>query len=185
MDKRGVVVGWVSSSREPSSRKTIEQCVRRTANSYSTPDRNDQEAYMRSRGIMDAKRGVLINILGVGASLLPGGMATSRPTDERRNGLRPARANTDTGLRRFGPLLPGIRSKDQTDLLTLVRGPLAMELFADSSALCDHSRGWCVLILVGIRHKTQLCTVCDPGHQNRIVPPPPPQSAVFTVRPTR
>jgi hypothetical protein len=131
-------------------------------------------AHVESCFVVDAKRGVLINILGVGASLLPGGMATSRPTDERRNGLRPARANTDTGLRRFGPLLPGIRSKDKTDLLTLVRGPLAMELFADSSALCGHSRGWCVLILVGIRHKTQFFTVCDPGHQNRIVPHPHP-----------
>ena len=52
MDKRAVVVGWVSSSGEPSSRKTKGQCVRRTANNYSTSDRNDQEAYMRSRGIM-------------------------------------------------------------------------------------------------------------------------------------
>lgn len=38
----------------------------------------------------------------------------------------------------FGPPLPGTRVKDQSDLLTLVRGSLAMELFADSSALCSH-----------------------------------------------
>lgn len=117
MDKRGVVVGWVSSSREPSSRKTIEQCVsgaRQIATALLiVMIKKPMCAHVESCFVVDAKRGVLINILGVGASLLPGGMATSRPTDERRNGLRPARANTDTGLRRFGPLLPGIRSKDQ------------------------------------------------------------------------
>lgn len=182
-----MVVGWVSSSRGPSSRKTIEQSVRRTGNNYSTPDRNDQEAYVRSRGIMlrgGWEEGGVVDQHPGRRCFAASWRDSDKTTDRRTSKRTTTRASTDTGLRHFGSLLPGTCAKDQPDLLTLVRGSLAMELFADSSALCDHSRKRCVLILVGIRHKAQHSTGCDPLRgQNRIVPPP--QYTVYSVRPTR
>jgi len=52
---------------------------------------------------------LLINILGVGASRVPGEIMANKKDDRPtnvENGRRPARAGTSTGRRHFGSLLP-------------------------------------------------------------------------------